>query len=439
MPISATGVPTTVVPASPVPIGPGVSIAVDNTLGPDSPFEGRIYAAFVGYQNVTVAGIKNPASNTDIFLTFSDDGGRTWSNPIQVNDDSAQADGSSGSNESNPNDLFTGRTQFQPEVAVDPATGTVVVSWRDARNDPNNTLVSTYIATSIDGGASFSPQAYANHSLIATDAITGQSVVVGPEGDNGTSANTANSTYGYGSSMGLAVYNGEVYPLYTGNSNKATLVNGQPALVALATMLQPMKIAAGPRVVNSTMGPIPFSEAASDSVSFTVTFDRPINPPDQNPSFTPADVQVFYHDTTFGDASIPLFVQSVTPVASSGVGLNSKFGFTEFRVTFEPDFQPGTNGQPGGSSNIANFTGTYSYLITPDDESNNPIVAPVNSFVVGPVPQQVVEPDPRRFRPCGFPTRARAAPARRTTSPPRSSPSAATPTRSSPGSRSTSR
>ena len=33
-------------------------------------------------------------------------------------------------------------------------------------------------------------------------------------------------------------------------------------------------------------------------LSFTVTFDRPINPPGINASFTTADVQVFYQDTT---------------------------------------------------------------------------------------------------------------------------------------------
>ena len=55
------------------------------------------------------------------------------------------------------------------------------------------------------------------------------------------------------------------------------------------------------------MGPISLAEATSGSVSFTVTFDRPIDPPSLNgytttPTFTPADVLVYYHDTTNGDA-----------------------------------------------------------------------------------------------------------------------------------------
>ena len=65
--------------ASPIGISPGVVMASDNTLGSFSPYQGRIYAAFVGYYNVMIDGVKNPTDNTDIFLTYSDDGGRTWS------------------------------------------------------------------------------------------------------------------------------------------------------------------------------------------------------------------------------------------------------------------------------------------------------------------------------------------------------------------------
>ena len=122
--------------ASPIGISPGLVMASDNTLGSFSPFQGRIYAAFVGYFNVTIAGIKNPTDNTDIFLTFSDDGGRTWSAPTEVNDDGSDTDGFTESSEDpNSEDIFTGRVQFQPEIAVDPVTGTVVISWRDGRDD----------------------------------------------------------------------------------------------------------------------------------------------------------------------------------------------------------------------------------------------------------------------------------------------------------------
>ena len=276
----AAGVPTatTPVPASPVRIGPGVVMAIDNTLGPYSPNEGRIYAAFVGY----IPFNNNPKTNTDIFVTSSDDGGRTWSPPVQVNDDSSDSDGYSQSNAINPNDTFTGRTQFQPAIAVDPITGTVVVSWRDARNDPSNTVVATYIATSIDGGQTWSAQSYANSPETAKDAITGATDIIGPFADNATATaingfadNASDTTFGYGSSMGLAVYDGQLYPVWAGDENKGG--------VGLAVVYHPMVIAAGPRIVNSTQGPITYAEVTSGPVSFNVYFDRPINPPARRP------------------------------------------------------------------------------------------------------------------------------------------------------------
>ena len=388
---SATAAGAVTVPSSPVAIGPGMVMAQDNTIGPNSPFEGRIYAAFVGYYNVTIFGLKNPTTNTDIFLTYSDDGGRTWSTPIEVNDDNGQADGGTAASESFTNnyDQFTGTSQYDPQVAVDPTTGTLVLSWRDARNDPqNNTLISTYITSSIDGGNTFSPQTYANPASTAIDAITGQTVVLGPEADNATAAdNSVNATYGFGSSMGLAVYAGQLYPVWAGNFDEATIVNGALVGSALSIYSRPMVIAAGPRVVNSTMGPIPLSEAQSGKVSFTVTFDRPINPPGFGASFTTADIQVFYHDAILTDPSIPLDILSVTPVVSSGVGPDNKFGYTEFTVSFDPAKVPG-----GGSSGIENYTGTYSYLVTPDDEAGDPIEAPIPAFVITDVPQPVIGP-----------------------------------------------
>ena len=52
-----------------------------------------------------------------------------------------------------------------PEISVDPTTGTLVLSWRDARNDAANARVATYVTTSIDGGQTFSAQTYANPQL----------------------------------------------------------------------------------------------------------------------------------------------------------------------------------------------------------------------------------------------------------------------------------
>ena len=397
--------PTTV-PSSPISIGPGIVMASDNTLGSFSPYQGRIYAAFVGYYNVTIAGFKNPTTNTDIFLTYSDDGGRSWSEPVQVNDDDAQTDGYSGANNGLTNDdIVDGRTQFMPEIAVDPTTGTVVLSWRDARNDPSNARVATYITTSIDGGQTFSAQTYANPQATATDAITGATTVLGPEPDNESSGNNKTDTaFGYGNQMGLAVFDGQLYPVWAGNFNLASVVNGAIQGPLLQIFYQPMVIAAGPRIVSSTQGPIadyydtPGSPPGSP-ISFTVTFDRPIDPTALGtPTFTPADVLVYYHDTTNGDPSIPLAVLSVTPVFSSGVGPDNKFGFTEFTVTFDP-----TTNADGTPSGITNFTGTYSYAVLPDG-NGTAISEPIRSFVATPVTLPTIGPVASRDVPLRVPT-----------------------------------
>ena len=400
LPGSITNIYPTTSAASPTGIGPGLVLAADNTLGSFSPYEGRIYAAFVGYYNVKVNGVQNPGDNTDIFLTYSDDGGRTWSVPQEVNDDVSNTDGYSASNELLP-DVVTGRVQFQPEIAVDPVTGTVVLSWRDGRDSASRALVATYITTSIDGGQTFSAQTYANPSQTAVNAITGATEILGPEMDNESGGNAhADDTYGYGTQLGLAVFDGQLYPVWGGNFNQSTIVNGAAVGVPLSIQYVPMVIAAGPRIISSTMGPVtttvngvtydyydnPQSPPGSP-ISFNVTFDRPINPPGDSPSFTPADVQVYYHDTTNGDPSIPLNVTSVLPVSTSGVGPAAdpnKFGYTEFTVTFDPTKLP-----DGSPSNITNYTGTYSYMILPDDGGGTAITSPVRSYVNSPVTQPV--------------------------------------------------
>ena len=179
---------------------------------------------------------RTPPTNTDIFLTYSDDDGRTWSTPVEVNDDSSDADGSPVANESfNPNDEVTGRSQYQPEIAVDPTTGTLVLSWRDARNDPANTLVATYITSQhrrrqhLQRPGLRQPRSHGHRRDHRPDGRPG------PGGRQRDAAdNAANATYGFGTSMGLAVYDGQVYPVWAGNFDEASIVNNVPAGNALS-------------------------------------------------------------------------------------------------------------------------------------------------------------------------------------------------------------
>ena len=119
-----------------ISIGPGLTIAQDNTLGSFSPFQGRIYVSFVAHDIFS----GNPKDNTYIVLYHSDDGGLSWSPRTVVNDDSIADNFSEGT-----------RPKFEPQLAVDQTTGTVVISFLDTRNDPARARYATYLATSIDG------------------------------------------------------------------------------------------------------------------------------------------------------------------------------------------------------------------------------------------------------------------------------------------------
>lgn len=74
----------------------------------------------------------------DAFLKKSSDGGRTWSAPVRVND----------------NPLKDGTSQYMPRVAVT-SSGRVDVLFYDRRRDPRNIMTDVELATSTDGGRTF--------------------------------------------------------------------------------------------------------------------------------------------------------------------------------------------------------------------------------------------------------------------------------------------
>lgn len=119
------------IPPSPLNGGfrnpPIPSSATDATAGP---FSGRIYVVWGD----------DRFGDADILLVSSADGGQTWTEPIRVNDDV----------------IGNGADQFFPWVHVD-AQGHVQVVFLDRREDPENFLIGTYLATSTDGGLTFGP------------------------------------------------------------------------------------------------------------------------------------------------------------------------------------------------------------------------------------------------------------------------------------------
>jgi subtilisin-like proprotein convertase family protein len=363
-------------------IGPGIVVAQNNTLGSFSPYQGRIYVSFVAHDIFQ----GNPADNTYIVLYYSDDGGLSWTQGNQgrpVNDDSLFDNFSEGN-----------RPIFEPAIAVDQTTGTLVMSFLDTRNDPARARYATYLATSIDGGNSFAPETFVNQATKATDVITGNNVTLEPIPDNVSTGNAnRDKTFGMGFHQALAVNAGHVYPIWAGNFNGNNLLYGATSVERSKTdiLMARVEIAAGPRIVSGTMGPVQSqtvdgftfnNQTTTDGLplvtGFAVSFDRPVDPT----TFTASAVTVFYRDTVTPVSQqgtlvtvnnpvalgTPSFVQgSLPPTVNSFAGDPSLAGKDGFYNGFTLTFTSGVNnGQTRtvtayiGPSNLFTFSTPWS-------------------------------------------------------------------------------
>src|SRR5262249_8168833 len=115
------------------------SVAIDKSGGN---LTGRIYVTW--HSSCDGAGA--------IYLSSSDDEGRTWSAPVIVNDD------------------ITTAIHFSPSVSVDDA-GNVNVAFYDRRENPGTGITNVYFARSQDGGVTFS------ENVRVTDTATNWSAV----------------------------------------------------------------------------------------------------------------------------------------------------------------------------------------------------------------------------------------------------------------------
>jgi hypothetical protein len=104
------------------------SLDVDRSNGPH---RGRIYCSWMDL---------TPANVTDIFISFSDNNGLTWSPPSHV-----------------PDQFAFKVDRFNHWMSVDPITGEVNVAFYDTRNDTTGARFQTdyYLAQSTDGGVTF--------------------------------------------------------------------------------------------------------------------------------------------------------------------------------------------------------------------------------------------------------------------------------------------
>jgi Neuraminidase (sialidase) len=101
---------------------------VDRSEGPN---RGRVY--------VTWTDQRNGEDDTDVWIVSSDDSGKTWSDPVRINDDNVAAH------------------QFLTWLDVDNSTGYLYSIFYDRRNHQDN-KTDVYMAVSKDGGKTWNNQ-----------------------------------------------------------------------------------------------------------------------------------------------------------------------------------------------------------------------------------------------------------------------------------------
>lgn len=124
----------------------------------------NLYVTWSDYRN----------GDTDIFISSSNDHGKTWSPAVRVNNDL----------------VHDGADQFFQWLAVDPADGAVNVVFYDRRGDPANRKQIVVLARSTDGGSSFNNFAWTSEPFDASGVF-------------------------FGDYTGLAALNGRVYGVWT--------------------------------------------------------------------------------------------------------------------------------------------------------------------------------------------------------------------------------
>jgi hypothetical protein len=163
--------------------------AADNSAGTH---RGRLYCSWM---DVTSQG------TTDIFLSYSDNQGGTWSQPVAVADQ-----------------LSFPVDRFNHWLAVDPVTGDVNLSFYDTRNDPTGFRYGTdiYLTQSTNGGQSFSSPNTRVSSATSNEHDCGGVFPC-------TAINYGNQQGDY---AGLASFGGASHPIWTDSRNNQTAAAG---------------------------------------------------------------------------------------------------------------------------------------------------------------------------------------------------------------------
>ncbi len=93
----------------------------------------------------------------DVFLSSSRDGGKKWSAPVRVNNDS----------------IHDGADHFFQWLAVDPTDGAINVMFYDRREDSQNRKQIVTLARSTDGGRTFSNYAWTDYQFESNGVFFG--------------------------------------------------------------------------------------------------------------------------------------------------------------------------------------------------------------------------------------------------------------------------
>jgi large repetitive protein len=330
-------------------VGPGLSVAVDNTLGAFSPYQNRMYMTYWQWDpNLLTSTIR---------LRYSDNGGQAWSTPATT--------------------IGSG---FMPEVTVDPTTGTVIVAYYsatqfDAAGLRSTTLVRTSItapdfnptgALSLYGPLELSAPSFVNPREQAYDQIRSKVLDSEPIPSN----NLVAGPEMFGNGFGLTAFDGRVNVVYSGNLNidNTHLISPDvPTANGAQVRTQNMKITAGPRVIDGDMGPIlgegrvagvsgtvvyndvdtdPTSDGRDPFTGFEIEFDRIVDPG----SILLSDIQVIYRSPTDDPAGpgtvIPVLSVTALDDLRDPVD-NSQYGSKRYLIRVAPQ----------------SAVGTYSYLI----------------------------------------------------------------------------
>jgi hypothetical protein len=169
-----------------IPAQPDRSIDAEPGLAWDrsGAHSGRVYLVYTLEE-------KNESDDTNVYVRYSDNDGRTWNAPKRVNDDT-------GTN-----------SQFMSKIALDPTTGWIAVVWYDARND-------------LGLGGAGDTNGLPNDDAQFWGAFSSDGITFTPNVK--ISAGTSNSNdsgngIDYGDYSGLAYYGGSAHPAWSDNSN----------------------------------------------------------------------------------------------------------------------------------------------------------------------------------------------------------------------------